>query len=362
MTSLGALLLASLLAQSPSPGPGPGPAPTSSAAPSTDGPVAVTTRLTPDPSLVGDLLELHVIAAFPRGYSVNLPIGLDLGAIELVESRELEPESSGEGMRREFVLVLQHFAVGEARVPSFPLTYVDPQGEVQTVPVPAVSFTVTEQLINESDPQRVGEDPRVSLEYPNELAERAIYVGLLALIVGAIIGALLYWRATRPRPVVAPPPAPAHEVALAALDDLADRRLQMLTGGDVLDYYVELTDIAKAYLEGRFGLLASDRTTDEIRATLKRDATPIRPLDASEVLALLDECDLIKFARMTPEPEEAEQHLEEVRGMVQRSKPLPVRVSEGGVEAGPPGPNPPPPPGPNPQPPRPDSPPPEVAA
>ena len=156
MNGLSALLLASLLAQSPGPDPAGTPEPSPAAAPSTDGPVAVTTRLSPDPSLVGDLLELHVIAAFPRGYSVNLPIGLDLGQVELVESRELEPESSGEGMRREFVLVLQHFDVGEAKIRSFPLTYVDPEGEVQTVQVPAVSFTVTEQLINESDPQRVG--------------------------------------------------------------------------------------------------------------------------------------------------------------------------------------------------------------
>ena len=95
---------------------------------------------------------------------------------------------------------------------------------------------------------------------------------------------------------------------------------------------VSLVEMVAGHREGRFGLLASDRTTDEIRATLRRDATPIRPLDARDVIALLEEADLIKFARLTPEPEEAEKHLEEVRDMVTRSKPLPVAApdSEGG--------------------------------
>jgi hypothetical protein len=52
-------------------------------------------------------------------------------------------------------------------VPAFPLTYLAPDGAVKTVQVPATGFTVSSLLANEPDPKRQGEDPAVSLEYPN---------------------------------------------------------------------------------------------------------------------------------------------------------------------------------------------------
>jgi hypothetical protein len=89
----------------------------------------------------------------------------------------------------------------------------------------------------------------------------------------------------------------------------------------VQDYYLELTEIAKGYLEGRFGVDALDRTTDEIRRDLIRHRERIKPLEPDDVLRFLEDCDLVKFARFDPELDEARSALNEVRTMVQETVP-----------------------------------------
>ncbi len=306
-----ALALAMVLAQ--------GPAPVSDP----DAPIAVTTRLSPDPSHVGDLLRLEVIAAYPQGFSVNLPIGLDLAPLEVVDVQEGEAQSSGTGLRKTFTVTLQHFGVGEAQIPSFPLTYVDLEGQVETMGVPGRKFTVESLLANEPDPQRRPDDPPVSLEYPNETAETIIYSGLVALVLGAIAAfSWMRWR-RREKPVVLPPPVPAHLIALDALDGLERRRESMVESGRFQDFYVELTEIAKGYLEGRFGFEVLDRTTDEIRRELMAMHERITPLDPDVVIRFLQECDLVKFARFAPPAEEAGAALGQVRKMVEDSRERP---------------------------------------
>ncbi|MFO0632148.1 MAG: hypothetical protein U0168_04780 [Nannocystaceae bacterium] len=305
MIAATALLLGWLAAATPSDG-------------AVDSPVAVTTRLSPDPSHVGDILTLEVTAAFPRGYSVNLPIGVTFAPLHLVDLSEGEPEVTGEGLRKTFTVRLQHFAPGPAQVPSFTLTYVDEAGAVQTASVPAVALQVDSLLANEADPQPRPDDPPLSIEYPNTLAETVVYS-----VLGTLAAATLAWWAIarlrrRRRPAFVPPPIPAHELALEALDEL--ERGSLLADGLVQDYYVELTEIGKGYIERRFGVEALDRTTEEIRRVLVRNPAAIAPLSADEVMAFLHRSDLVKFARMRPEGDEAGDDLRWVRDAVARSR------------------------------------------
>lgn len=298
---------------------GPGGGDAADEAPAAAGPVAVTTRLTPEPSSIGDRLTLEVSAAYPSGYRVNLPMGLDFAPLHLVSVEEGEPESTGQGLRKVFKVHLQHFAVGEARTPSFPLTYVAPDGRVETVRVPPHAFTVASLLANEADPKRQLEDPPISLEYPAERAELVIYASALALVLGFL--AALLWRRLRRAVavVIGPPPVPPHERALGALAELEGSNL--LETGLYADYYVQLTEITKAYLEGRFGVEALDRTTDELRQALLREGARIAPLQPAEVIAFLQECDLVKFARFAPEIEAARGDLTRVRAIVEQTRP-----------------------------------------
>lgn len=310
----------------------PAPTATTSKAPVvSDGPVAVTTRLTPDPSNVGDLLVLEVVAAYPRDVRVNLPTRLSLDPLHHVRTEDDEPEPTGDGLRKTFRIVLQHFEVGQATIPSFPLTYVDAEGAVHTVQIPARTFTVESLLANEDDPQRRDEDPPISREYPDTLAETIAWSVLATLLVALVAWLVVRRLRARNRSVPAPPPIPPHELAFEALEEL--ERGELLAQGQVQRYYVELTEIAKGYLEGRFGVDALDRTTDEIRRALLKDGQRLAPLSPDAVVEFLQQCDLVKFARLAPADDESREALETVREMVQRSVPEPTTAPSRAADA-----------------------------
>ena len=95
----------------------------------------------------------------------------------------------------------------------------------------------------------------------------------------------------------------------------------MVARGAYQDYYLQLTEIAKGYIEGRFGIDALDRTTDELRRALEQAAAQIAPLTPKELVRFLQACDLVKFARFAPPGDEAEAALAEVRKMVDDTAP-----------------------------------------
>ena len=288
--------------------------------------VTVETRLSPEPSNVGDLLAYEIIVAFPQGVTVNLPTQLDLAPLHLVETADAPVEATGASLRKTFTLSLQHFAVGEANVPAFDLTTVDAQGAVQTVRVPPHPFTVDALLANEADPVRRGEDPPVSIDYPNDTAETAIYGTLGGAVLGLLLWGLVRRIMRKPAVVPAPPSIPPHELAMSALEELEQGDL--MRNDDLVPFYLQLTEIAKGYLEGRFGVPSLDRTTEEIRRDLLRQKDAIAPLSADEVVAFLQRCDLVKFARMAPEADEASGALGEVRSMVEQTLPTVLPTPE----------------------------------
>jgi len=284
------------------------------------GDVAVSTRISPDPSRIGDVLRYEVTAVYPAGLTINLPIGTQLAGVEIVGVEAGPAAPTGDGFRKVFTFELQRFEIGDATIPALELTAVTPAGEVSTVQVPATKFVVDSLTVNEAMPERRGEERPISPEFPNEAVEWIVY----GLLFGLLLAALLWWLfrrfLARPKLPVLVPSIPPDKIAIEALDSLEERRPSMLERGESATYYLDLTDITKAYLEGRFDVAAMDRTTDELRKVLMGGDASLGPLSAQDMLAFFDRSDLIKFARVSPSPEEARDDLESVRDLVARAE------------------------------------------
>jgi hypothetical protein len=86
------------------------------------------------------------------------------------------------------------------------------------------------------------------------------------------------------------------------------------------EYYSLVTDCLRQYLEGQFQIRALERTTAEIKSDLRRSAFPSTP--AKEFIDILNESDLVKFAKLLPEPGEADKLMERAYKLVEETRPV----------------------------------------
>ena len=156
-------------------------------------------------------------------------------------------------------------------------------------------------------------------------AEHMGYIGaslvIIALIAGAVLLLLHYLRKRGKRFVdlfKPAPPLPPHILAFGALEKL--RNEELWQNNEHKRYYSALSDILRLYLDGRFEVGAMEMTTDEIAAALR--GVEIEQKQKMNLLTVLRNADLVKFAKAIPEAEENEQAFDHAFGFVASTKPV----------------------------------------
>ena len=94
--------------------------------------------------------------------------------------------------------------------------------------------------------------------------------------------------------------------------------------GELKTHYVGVTETLRRYLEDRYGIPALESTTDELRPRLQEIS--LESILASRALAILEEADLVKFAKARPEAAAARTLLPRVRDLIMQTIP---KVPEG---------------------------------
>lgn len=214
-----------------------------------------------------------------------------------------------------YVLALQPTELGELTIPPFEVS----SGEI-TATTAALSLTVTSVL------EGAGE----ALEEPAPLFEPRtptwVWWSLGAGVVG--IAVLAFWlrrRGTRPRTDPETVALPPHVTALRALARLRSAPRQ--TEAEVESFYVAVSQVLRTYLEGRFGLRAPERTTEEFLPEVEQSGV----LDAHQRAHLrqfLEQCDLVKFAAARPDPAVHESTFAFAETFVESTRPDRVSVRE----------------------------------
>ncbi len=140
------------------------------------------------------------------------------------------------------------------------------------------------------------------------------------LVLALVIWWLLYRRRKTGLESVRTIRQPAHELALRKLTEL--ERRQLWQQGDIKLYYSELTYIAREYLERRYNIPTLESPSDEIMRLLVRTDIPASML--TSMAELLRWADLAKFAKGTPPSWLHEQALQQIRQMIEHTKPRPT--------------------------------------
>jgi hypothetical protein len=159
------------------------------------------------------------------------------------------------------------------------------------------------------------------LKAPITFREILPWILLVLGLAGAAV--FIYFYLKRKKKVIPVPVTrlktsiPPYEAAMEALETLKQKKLWQ--SGRVKDYYSELTEIVREYIELRYPVRAMEMTTAEIRAALKQteaSGSSREKLDRVLVLA-----DLVKFAKEQPLPLENEQSLNHCVEFVRETKP-----------------------------------------
>jgi hypothetical protein len=203
-------------------------------------------------------------------------------------------------------------------LPALPVSVARANNDVVTLCTKPHTIVVEDPTASTPDAQPKDNPPARAQREEWTALERGLEWGALGVLVGGVLAWLLYrWR-KRPRPVPPPPPPrPPWEVALERLDEV--RHAGLLDTQRFADFFDRVNDAIREYLGARFGFDGLESTTDETLAALRR--VPHFGLPLPEVAAFLQECDLVKFADMTPTFAECERALAQAERVVRATMP-----------------------------------------
>jgi len=125
----------------------------------------------------------------------------------------------------------------------------------------------------------------------------------LAILVVLAIAAFVFIYLSRKKKAYLAPPVPAHEIAYRQLEAL--RLKGLIRQGKIKEYYSEVSNIIRHYLENRFMLKAPEMTSEEFLFYVRDYVKLVREHKALLKDFLLS-CDLVKFAKHTPSSQEME--------------------------------------------------------
>lgn len=156
-----------------------------------------------------------------------------------------------------------------------------------------------------------------------------IYIFLL-LAALAIIGFWIYYFVIRKRKVAEDKPTykvlPPFEEAIYKLNELDSKLLWQ--NNQVKEYYSELTEIVRNYIERELQVPALEKTTDEIIGMLRnfQNANTIQTSKDTikKLKELLQEADLVKFAKSKPISIEIEEDRKDAEDIISNLKPKPT--------------------------------------
>ncbi|MBO4654895.1 MAG: hypothetical protein J5644_05060 [Bacteroidales bacterium] len=269
--------------------------------------------------LIGDQIHVDFTLTMPKDGTADFPVltqeGLDAYGIDLVSSGVIDTTLSEQAVSYHQQWIVTAFDSGAYVFPSIAVLSPDSQLLAQSQPLP---FWVNTIAVDTTAAIR---DIKGIARVPLTFKEILPYL-LIGLAAAAVL-ALLVWfilkheRKTKPQKKVvkAKPKVKPHIIALKNLEKLKIKKLWQ--NGQVKQYYSELTDIIRTYIDGRYDINAMEMITADILKELDDKGLP-QELH-KELEQTLTIADLVKFAKMEPLPDDHDRCFRQAVSFVQET-------------------------------------------
>lgn len=271
---------------------------------------------------IGDQMILTIQIKTEDGYIVDLPeITLPEG-VEILEKSLLQKYK-----KRHVVIFTQRYylttwAPGEYVFEDLSVKYTTPTGEEQQLEI-ITPILLVESLLTEDAVDIRGLKPLAEVPPNSQLYYLIIFFVL-------VLGLLLYfWKIYRRRSkkvvIEELPPLSAHKIAQQRLNWLENSDL--LSTGKIAQYFTELSEIVREYIEHRFSVRAREMTTEEF-LTKAIHKLILEEREQNLLQVFLMHADLVKYARHIPEAEQITKAFRTVSDFIEQTKSEPTE--EGG--------------------------------
>jgi len=272
----------------------------------------IKTKISLDSSiiLIGDQVKLKLEVEYPSNIKIFLPVPADSigNTIEVVERLKVDStklENNRLKLTQEFVIT--SFDSGMHFIPAFPVVVTN-GGIKDTVLSNAAILSVytipkLDSLINAL---KGPIDIKAPYEAPITLKEVAPWILGILLLAGLIFLIVYYFKHRQSdRPLFSfpqKPKEPAHVIALRKLDQIKEEKIWQQ--GKTKQYYSEVTDALREYIENRFGINAMEQTSEETISSFKLKKDLIDEAIFNNLKRILTNADLVKFAKFEPLPDD----------------------------------------------------------
>lgn len=262
---------------------------------------------------IGEQIEYKISVQAPVDAAVVFPEGQTFGALEMVKTNPTDTLKEAGKFRLEKAYYLTQFDEGKYTIPQqkIQISHKDFYTDSLLVEVHNVAVDTLKQPLYDAK-------PIAEVTSPSSSHLWLWIVGIVALLLTA---AALYFFVFRKKKLSAEEERkklPPFERAIQDLKDLQNSKY--LIESQHKAYYTRLTDIVKEYLEDEVHILAKESTTDELLAKINDlQQTGKLHLSAetiSNLKRVLQNADLVKFAKSKPSDNNAEYDRETIENVV----------------------------------------------
>ena len=247
---------------------------------------------------IGSQANLIIKANVKVKDKVNFPQGKNFGQLEVLESYPVDTVKDGARIQLIKKYGLTQFDSGRYVIPRLPVVINNKtiQTDSLYLEVANIKVDTLKQKLYDIKPVATGEGEGFN---PMWL--------LVGFLIYCAVGIGVWWLFFRKKGAAKEKAAPAIQVtpiekATAQLKNLEKKDL--LQRGEVKEYYSEMSNIARTYIEEAIHIPAMESTTGELieamRNAVQRRRMSLKPDTFAQLEQILRNADLVKFAKSRP--------------------------------------------------------------
>ncbi|MCP4649711.1 MAG: hypothetical protein GY853_06480 [PVC group bacterium] len=265
---------------------------------------------------IGEKITYTIETDVQKDLKVDFPVvDMTLGGFAIKDFGRENNRKVGKGYVREKQwYLLDTYTVGSYVIPEQKIKIILADGKTKTLKAPEIFVEVKSVMEDDSEDQGL-RDIKAPLIVPQDLTG-ILVISVIVLLLCVGLGFLVWYykmHAKHKKEIVLLP----HEMALQELVRIEN--MNLLAAHKIKEYYYLVSICLRIYLEDRFALRAPEQTTEEFLDAVISSHS----LEGSHINLLreyLYHCDMVKFAKLEPNPEDVEKIMQTTRKFIDETK------------------------------------------